>query len=97
MAVHITKIFTIRINRHSQSPFIIFREQKDINHKKVKQAQKYIEIHFTEKLTVNRLAEWFSIGRRAFETRFKKATSNIFNEYFQWVRIETTKKLLEED
>ena len=39
----------------------------------------------------------FSVGRRTFERRFKKATSNSVIEYIQRVRIEAAKKLLEAD
>ena len=37
------------------------------------------------------------MGRRTFERRFKKATSNTIIEYIQRVRIEAAKKLLESD
>ncbi len=97
MAVLSSKIFEIDINRHSQSPFIIFKGQKDHDDEVVKDAQEYIETHFTEKIHVDGLSERFSVGRRTFERRFKKATSNSVIEYIQRVRIEAAKKLLEAD
>ena len=97
MAVLSSKIFEIDINRNSQSPFIIFKGQKDHDDEAVKQAQEYIESHFTEKITVDGLCERFNVGRRTFERRFKKATSNTIIEYIQRVRIEAAKKLLESD
>lgn len=97
MAVLSSKIFEIDINRNSQSPFIIFKGQKDHDDEAMKEAQEYIEINFTEKLTVDELCERFSIGRRTFERRFKKATSNTVVEYIQRVRVEAAKKLLEAD
>ena len=63
----------------------------------MRQAQEYIETHFTEKIPVDKLSERFAIGRRTFERRFKKATSNTVIEYIQRVRIEAAKKLLEAD
>ena len=97
MAVLSSKIFEIDINRNSQSPFIIFKGQKDHGDEAVRQAQEYIETHFTEKIPVDKLSERFAIGRRTFERRFKKATSNTVIEYIQRVRIEAAKKRLEAD
>jgi len=61
----------------------------------VKAAQEYIEVFFNDKLTVDGLSMQFSLGRRTFERRFKKATSNTVIEYIQRVRVEAAKKKLE--
>ncbi|UXP30962.1 helix-turn-helix domain-containing protein [Reichenbachiella agarivorans] len=97
MAILSSKIFEIDINRHSQSPFIIFKGQKDHEDEVVVQAQEYIETHFAEKISIDELCDRFSTGRRTFERRFKKATSNTIVEYLQRVRVEAAKKLLESD
>lgn len=97
MAVLSSKIFEIDINRHSQSPFIIFKGQKDHDDEAVVQAQEHIEKHFAEKISVDELCDRLSVGRRTFERRFKKATSNTVVEYTQRVRIEAAKKMLETD
>ncbi len=49
----------------------------------------------TEKISVEDLAVKYSIGRRHFERRFKKATHNTPMEYMQRVKIEAAKKQLE--
>lgn len=95
MAVLSSKIFEIDIGRDSQSPFIIFKGQKDHYDEHVKQAQIYIERHYQDRITVDSLCELYSIGRRTFERRFKKATSNTVIEYIQRVKIEAAKKELE--
>ncbi|GAB2772906.1 helix-turn-helix domain-containing protein [Rhabdobacter roseus] len=95
MAVLSSKIFEIDIDRSSQSPFIIFQGQKDHPDDAVKQAQEFIEQHFQDKITVDDLADRFGVGRRSFERRFKKATSNTVIEYMQRVKIEAAKKQLE--
>ena len=41
------------------------------------------------------LADKFAIGRRSFERRFKKATSNTVVEYAQRVKIEAAKRSFE--
>ncbi|PWJ58051.1 transcriptional regulator GlxA family with amidase domain [Dyadobacter jejuensis] len=97
MAVLSSKIFEIDINRHSQSPFIIFSGQKDHDDKAVVQAQEFIETHFSEKISVDELCDHFSVARRTFERRFKRATSNTIIEYIQRVRVEAAKKMLESD
>jgi transcriptional regulator GlxA family with amidase domain len=95
VAILIAKAFMIDIDRHSQSPFIIFQGQKAHEDEPVKKAQEFIEQNFTEKITVDQLAGMLAVGRRNFERRFKKATSNTIVEYIQRVKIEAAKKSLE--
>lgn len=95
MALLISKIFQIDIDRNSQSPFIIFRGLKHHGDDPVIRAQEYIEANFKEKLTVDELARKFLIGRRSLERRFKKATENTVIEYIQRVKMEEARKSLE--
>ena len=44
---------------------------------------------------MDELADRYGIGRRTFERRFKKATSNTVVEYMQRVKMEAAKKQLE--
>lgn len=92
MAILASKAFMIDMDRHSQSPFIMFEGQKSHDDDDVKKAQDFIEKNFEERISVDQLAEMLSIGRRSFERRFKKATSNTVNEYIQRVKIEAAKK-----
>ena len=94
-AVFFSKAFQIDIQRDSQSPFIIFSGQKDHGDEDVRKAQEYIENNYQEKLSVDELASMLYIGRRNFERRFKKATSNTVAEYIQRVKIEAAKMSLE--
>ena len=95
MAILISKTFMIDIDKHSQSPFIIFEGQKTHEDEPVKKAQEYIEENYMEKITVDEIAEKFALGRRSLERRLKKATSNTVSEYIQRVKIEAAKKGLE--
>ncbi|RJE75091.1 GlxA family transcriptional regulator [Reichenbachiella sp. MSK19-1] len=95
MAVLSSKIFEIDINRHSQSPFIIFKGQKDHDDDVVKKAQEYLETHYAEKVIMDELCERFAVSRRTFERRFKKATTNTVIEYMQRIRVEAAKRDLE--
>jgi transcriptional regulator GlxA family with amidase domain len=95
MSIVASKFFLLDIARKSQSPFAIFRGQKEHEDREVIKAQEYIETHFDKKIHVQDLADYFGIGRRTFERRFKKATTNTVVEYIQRVRVEAAKKMLE--
>lgn len=95
LAILIAKTFMIDIDRHSQSPFIMFQGQKTHNDESVKKAQEFIEQHFQDKITVDQLADMLALGRRSLERRFKSATCNTVTEYIQRVKIEAAKKNLE--
>ena len=89
------KVFAIEIDRNSQSPFIMFKGQKEHEDEPIIKAQEFIENNFQEKITVDQLASMFALGRRNLERRFKKATSNTVVEYIQRVKIEAAKMSLE--
>lgn len=95
VAIFASKMFSIDIDRDSQSAFIIFEGQKDHEDRKIIDAQRYIEENYEEKILVNDLAERVALGRRTLERRFKKATGNTVTEYMQRVRVEAAKKSLE--
>ncbi len=95
MAVLAAKYFVIEIDRKSQSPFIMFKGQKEHADEPVKKAQEFIETNFQDKTTVDQLADMLALGRRSLERRFKKATRNTVSEYIQRVKIEAAKKELE--
>lgn len=95
VAISSAKVFAIEIDRQTQSPFMIFRGQKEHDDEPIRQAQEFIEKNFQDKITVDQLASMLSLGRRNLERRFKKATSNTVVEYMQRVKIEAAKTRLE--
>lgn len=95
MAIQCAKMFQVDIDRKSQSPFMIFKGQKNHKDKRIEEAQQYIEEHYQEKITVNQLCKEVALSRRSFERRFKHATDNTIMEYIQRVKIEAAKKCLE--
>ncbi|MGZ3945529.1 MAG: GlxA family transcriptional regulator [Mucilaginibacter sp.] len=95
MAILASKFFVIDMGRNDQSPFIIFKGQKDHEDEVVKNAQEYIEQNFQHKISVDELSDKFSVVRRTFERRFKKSTHNTIVEYIQRVKIEAAKKSFE--
>lgn len=95
VAVFLSKLFEVEIERDSQLPFTIFMGQKGHEDEPIRKAQEYIESNVKEKISVDQLAGLFLISRRNFERRFKKATANTPVEYVQRVKIEAAKKSLE--
>ncbi|MFO7445999.1 MAG: helix-turn-helix domain-containing protein [Ignavibacteriaceae bacterium] len=94
-AILTSKAFMIDIDRNSQSPFIMFKGQKEHDDEPVKKAQDFIEKNYHDRITVDKLSSMFALSRRSFERRFKKATSNTVTEYIQRVKIEAAKMSLE--
>lgn len=94
-AIQVSKYFVVDFARSSQSPFAVFSGIKDHEDELITRAQQYIEQHYTDKLTVDGLAEHLCASRRTFERRFKKATSITVVDYIQRVKIEAAKKELE--
>lgn len=94
-AIFCAKFFEIDIDRNSQSAFMSFSGLKDHDDAEIKKAQEYIEENFDKKISIEDLANSVAIGRRNFDRRFIKATSNTPVEYVQKVKIEVAKKSLE--
>ena len=88
-------MFQVDLDRHTQSPFIIFEGQKDHQDEPVKRAQTYIEENYQNRISVDQLTSLLALSRRNFERRFKKATTNTAVEYIQRVKIEAAKKFFE--
>jgi transcriptional regulator GlxA family with amidase domain len=94
-AIYIAKVFEIDLDRNSQSAFVIFSGQKNHEDAEIGKAQLFIENNFSDKIIVENLSAKFSIDRRNFDRRFKKATGNSPLEYMQRVKVEAAKKSLE--
>lgn len=94
-AIFCSKVFQVEMDRQSQSTFTIFTGQKLHGDEMVKEAQAYIESNLHEKISVDHLASRFAVGRRNFDRRFIRATSNTPLEYSQRVKIESAKKAFE--
>jgi len=95
IAILASKFFAIEIDRSSQNAFMMFQGQKEHEDNEIKKAQEFIEANYSDKITVDNLADKFAIGRRSFERRFKKATNNTVVEYMQRVKIEAAKRSFE--
>lgn len=95
MAIIASKYFLLDIEKNTQLPFSMFKGQKEHGDELILAVQEFVEEHFKDKLTVDEIANRFGLGRRTFERRFKKVTSNTIIEYIQRIKIEIAKKQLE--
>jgi transcriptional regulator GlxA family with amidase domain len=96
-AILASKYFAVDIDRQSQASFMMFQGQKEHKDDAIKSIQEFIEANYTEKLTVDQLAEMCAMGRRSFERRFLKATGNTAITYIQRVKIEAAKRSFEQN
>ncbi len=94
-AILASKYFAVDIDRESQTAYAMFQGQKNHTDEAVKLAQQYIEQNIQEKISVDELAEYVSVGRRSFERRFRTATNNSVLEYIQRIKIEAAKRNFE--
>ncbi len=94
-ALYCAKILQIDIDRNSQSPFMLFEGQRNHDDEEIKKIQDFIEKNFEERISIDFLAEKFSMSRRNFVRRFKKATNTPPIVYIQKVKIEVAKRNLE--
>jgi len=94
-AVYCAKVFELDIDRNTQSPYIIFSGQKKHDDEQIRTAQLFMENNVGDKIIIENLSSKFSMERRSFDRRFKKATGNTPLEYMQRLKVEAAKKYLE--
>ena len=95
VALYCSKVLQIDIERHSQSPFMIFTGQKNHNDDAILRIQEFIETNTEEKITVDALAALCGISRVNFARRFKKATKSAPIDYIHKAKVEAAKRSLE--
>ena len=96
-AVWISKRFSVDMYEVSQAHFSVFTGQHRHNDPEILKCQAYIEQHYSNNISIDKVSGMTSTGKRNFVRRFKAATNNTPTEYLQRVRIEAAKKALEEN
>lgn len=96
IAVRVSKIFAIELDRHQQSYFSTFRPDYSHNDALVKKIQKKLEAGYLTINTIEQVTKDLPASRRNMVRRFKQATGIPPIEYLQNIRVETSKKLLEQ-
>lgn len=90
-----SKTLLIDTNRESQAPYMISDFRKDHGDRDVKLAQNWIELNYSEPISIDSLASNIGLSSRHFKRRFKDAVGESPISYVQRVRIEAAKKKLE--
>ncbi|MCX2680009.1 helix-turn-helix domain-containing protein [Galbibacter sp. EGI 63066] len=97
IAVQTGKYFEVDIDREDQGSYTTFEGSRFHNEDAIHKVQEYIERHYQDKLSLEKLADVAQLGQRTFQRRFKKATNHTVITYIQKMRAEAAKKLLEQN
>jgi transcriptional regulator GlxA family with amidase domain len=95
IALQTAKVLVHDIGRSSQAPYTTFKFQRSHNDETILATQRIMEENFLQHMDVEKMASDLGLGRRTFERRFKAATGDTPLFYFQRVRVEKAKKILE--
>lgn len=95
VGVQVAKNFSIHRDHVNQAHFSVFRGLNRHGDRVILDAQAYIESHYAEDISVERVAGRVNMSKRNFIRRFKQAVQITPLEYIQRVKIEAAKKALE--
>jgi transcriptional regulator GlxA family with amidase domain len=96
LAVRISKIFAIELDRHQQSYFSTFRPDHSHHDDMIRKIQQRIESGYLQINTVEEVIKDLPASRRNIARRFKLLTGVPPIEYLQNIRVEAAKKMLEQ-
>lgn len=95
IALQCAKTIVHDLGRRYQSPYTVFRFQKDHSDQKILTIQQWLENNHATKLDYSKIASEFGLTRRTLERRFKLATGETPLAYRQRARVEAAKTMLE--
>jgi transcriptional regulator GlxA family with amidase domain len=96
-AVQCSKALIHDMGRTSQTPYSVFKFQKNHTDTAIKGTQQWLEENYSQTIDLNFVASHHGMSRRTFERRFKQATGDTPLAYLQRTRVEAAKRLLEND
>jgi len=96
VALNSAKVMLYDLGRNSQSVYSVFRFKKNHKDSSILEIQAWIENHYSKKIQYDDLAKRFGLSPRSLERRFKAATGVTPLNYLHQVRVEASKRLLEE-
>jgi len=94
-AVIVAKVLLIEMGRYTQLPYTIFATHKTHRDREILVVQHFMETQIHRQLPVERLAERAGMSVRTFDRRFRNAVGDAPSVYWQKLRIERAKRLLE--
>ncbi|KAF1026965.1 MAG: HTH-type transcriptional regulator CdhR [Acinetobacter bereziniae] len=96
IAIQTAKSFVIDYRRGSQLSYSIMRISSIHHDELIERIQQWIDIHFSEPISIEGLAQQFNVTLRTLIRRFKAALGLPPIHYIQTIRIEAAQKRLEE-
>ncbi len=95
LARECAKVFLVDPNRNTQTPYIIANFRKNHGDRDVLKTQEWMEKHYMEEFTTDKVSDLVGLSSRHFKRRFKRATGENPLRYLQQLRLETAKNRLE--
>ncbi|WJG11066.1 helix-turn-helix domain-containing protein [Aliiglaciecola sp. LCG003] len=95
VATDTAKAHVLDLSRGNQAAYAQLRSKKYHQDSEVLVVQEWLENHYYQVITLNKLAEQVSLTTRTLLRRFKIATEQTPFSYLQSIRVEAAKKLLE--
>ncbi|MGI2258683.1 GlxA family transcriptional regulator [Shewanella sp. GXUN23E] len=96
VAHQLSKVLLVAPNRSSQQPFMTMSFQLNQHQdSQVRAAQEWMQQNLAASLSLDELAAQFALGKRTLIRRFKLALNETPGSYWQKLRIDEAKRLLE--
>ncbi len=95
-ARELAKAFVIDAGRTSQAPYSALQARRYHGDESVLALQEWIDQHFNQAITLQRLAALSGLTERSLIRRFKAATGDTPTAYLQMTRIESARQQLEQ-
>lgn len=96
IAIQTAKAFVIDYRRDSQLSYSLMGLAKPHKDALIKEVQNWLNINYANSISIDDLAQRFSVSKRTLIRRFNQSLDMPPNAYIQGLRIEGAQKLLEE-
>lgn len=97
VSVVTAKVLAVDKNRLTQRPYFLFADQREHGDETIRAVQDWIDERHREEMDIGQLATRFAMSVRTLNRRFRLATGEAPVSYLHRVRIESAKRLLDEN
>ena len=96
-ALHIAKVYLLKCHPEGQLPYTGLVRRAPHTDSIVKKCETWLSQHYREIDAIKKIISTSQVPERSFKRRFKAATGDTLIDYLQNLRIEESKRLLEQD
>jgi transcriptional regulator GlxA family with amidase domain len=89
------KVFLVDSGRKIQTPYLMYNAPKGHGDEEIVRLQDWMEQHFQDNISLEKLETLGNLGKKTLTRRFKKATGDTPLVYLQKIRVENAKRMLE--